>query len=629
MKQEKQYRNPYPLGAHMEGQEVRFSFVSKKNACGILLYDRQTGRRLQKLPFLPEERTGNIYCKRVRGINPGQTAYQFYEEGQVKADKYAREFQKPLPYGKTRRQEELRAVFSSGEFDWGEDKCPRIPYSEMIGYCLHVRGFTKHSSSGVRHRGTFAGIEEKIGYLKEIGVTTLELQPAYEFLEAEQDGESGEERPLIREQGTGEPKLNYWGYKEGFYYAPKAAYAASDRPGEEMKHLVRQLHARGMELVLQFYFPKGTGVNEIAEILHFWVLEYHVDGFHLMGEEVGENILAADPLLADVKLWYYRFRPEAAYGEQEFPAYPHLAEYRDDWMYDMRRFLKGDENMLGSALYHMRHIPEKMGSIHYFNNYYGFTLADMVSYECKHNQANGEENRDGNDYNCTWNCGEEGATRKARIKRLRLVQMKNALCLLLLSQSTPLIFMGDEFGNSQKGNNNPYCQDNGVTWLDWKDADKNRELLAFWKQLCTFRKSHPVLHPQRELRLMDYLACGYPDLSYHGQRAWTPGMEGWVRHIGQMYCGRYAGEEDTFLYVAVNMHWEGHELALPRLPRGLRWETVLTTGDSGDGEGVEKDKEQFLRTIPPRSICVYSGRAVSDSGKGNGFGINGTGVETL
>lgn len=612
MKTDYRYRNPYPLGAHVEGEEIRFSFVSKAleaGSRGILLYDKKNRRCLGKLPFSEEERTGNIFCKWVSGLDAASVTYQFYEDDRIIPDEHAGEIVGNTPYGKEKRQSDLRAAILTEGFDWEDDRRPGLSYAQTVCYCLHVRGFTKHVSSRVSSRGTFRGIAEKIPYLREIGITTLELQPAYEFLEA-----SGAEADMlapeaVREVGAQEDRrLNYWGYTRGFYYAPKASYAASDKPAEEFKGLVRELHANGMELVMQFYFPNEVRRSEIADILRFWVLEYHVDGFHLLGENLGAELLAADALLADTKLWYYQFDADAVYGKAARPPYPHIAEYNDSWMYDMRRFLKGDDNMLSSMLYHMRHIPERAGSIHYLTNYYGFTLADLVSYDYKHNQANGEDNRDGSNYNCSWNCGEEGATRKARVKKLRRRQMKNAMCLLMLSQSTPLIFMGDEFGNSQKGNNNPYCQDNAVAWLDWSCMDKNRDIFEFWKLLAAFRKEHPILHPDREFRLMDYAACGYPDLSYHGQSAWKPRTEGYFRYIGQMYCGKYActdGQgEDDFLYLAMNMHWEQHQLALPKLPRGMRWELAFSTEEGGEEAGDDESQE-LLKAVSPRSISVF------------------------
>lgn len=616
----KRQKNPYPLGAQPEPGGVRFSFVSGNPDCGILLYDAAGGKRIEKIPFAEEDRIGTIYCKTVKGIHPENTCYQFYRGRTIVPDEHARKFVGRSSFGKEQAASGWKAGFLPETYDWENDSCPRIPYNSAVFYCMHVRGFTRHASSGVTDKGTFLGIAEKIPYLKEIGITTLELQPAYEFAECAFEDEDKKLRPYsVAEQPdkySSEKRVNYWGYKKGFYYAPKAAYAAGKDASEEFRRLVKSLHKNGMELVMQFYFPAEINRNEITEILRFWVLEYHVDGFHLMGEKLPVDMIADEPLLADSKLLYYGFGQAAyAYGQEETspqsgaPKYPHLAEYNDSYLYDMRRFLKGDENMLGSVLKHMRYIPEKAGRIHYLTNYYGFTLADLVAYDHKHNEANGEENRDGNDYNCSWNCGEEGATRSRKIKALRTKQIKNAMCMLLLSQSTPLIFMGDEFGNSQKGNNNPWCQDNLTAWLDWSGLKKNSELLEFWKQLIAFRKAHPILHPERELRLMDYISCGYPDLSYHGESAWRPQTESYHRHIGLMYCGKYAetdGQaEDAFLYIALNMHWESHALALPKLPKGMRWETAVMTGDTVKApEDADGDNS---RVIEPRSMAVFIG----------------------
>lgn len=604
MKEKGRGSNPYPLGAAPEKDGIRFSLVSGEPDVGILLYDAGSGKRTAKIPFGEEDRVGNIYCRTLEGLDPDKTLYQFYRGREILPDERGKRFFGIRGYGKEQNRSLWKAGFPAGDYDWEGDRRPGVPYSEAIFYCMHVRGFTRHASSGAAHRGTFAGIAEKLSYLQEIGVTTLELQPAYEFEEFCRE----ERGPLFgapgreERQEAGEGRINYWGYKKGFYYAPKSAYAAGEDAPGEFKDLVKALHRRGMELVMQFYFPAEVNRNEIADILRFWVLEYHVDGFRLMGEGIPAGLAAADELLADTKLLWEGFEEMFRGAEKE--EHSHLAEYGDSYLYDMRRFLKGDEAMLGSALRQLRHIPENMGRIHYLTNYSGFTLADLVAYDHKHNEENGEENRDGNNYNCSWNCGEEGATRSRRVRQLRLGQIRNAMCLLLLTQSTPLIFMGDEFGNSQKGNNNPWCQDNQTAWLDWSAQKKNGELLAFWKQLVAFRKAHPILHPERELRLMDYLSCGYPDLSYHGESAWNLRTEGPFRHAGLMLCGKYAriegNREEDFIYIAMNMHWLGHRLALPRLPKGMRWEMAFATKELSPETG-----EESVRELPPRCIAVF------------------------
>lgn len=619
---------PYPLGAHSEADGIRFSFISEEENCGIILFDRNTGREIRKIPFLPQEKIGNIYCKYIPEADAGRISYQFYEGEHAVPDIYARAFTGNMKYGRKREEQEINACILTGEFNWEEDRNPRIPYENCINYCLHVRGFTRHNSSGVINRGTFAGMAEKLPYLKELGITTLEIQPAYEFFELptcrelsmesreipsafrNSGPQSKEEGELLQPDQDVTQRINYWGYKKGYYYAPKAGYAAGMDPSLEFKEMVKEFHKNGMEIIMQFYFPKEVPKQDIPDILRFWIIEYHIDGFHLIGERIPVNMIAADPALTDTKLWYEDFAVWDLYGEKA-PRFRNLAIYQDDYMYDMRRFLKGDEDMLPGILYHMRCNPEKTGRINYFTNYYGFTMLDLVSYERKHNEENGESNSDGNDFNLSWNCGAEGNCRKKKILSLRKKQIKNALSMLFLSQATPLLFMGDEFGNSQKGNNNPYCQDNDIAWLNWKDLEKNRDLYDFTVNLIRLRQEHPILHKKEEMRIMDYLSCGYPDLSYHGEKAWRPSLDYYDRHIGIMYCGKYVEKkhstEDAFIYVALNMHWETQEFAMPRLPKGKKWELLLKTDDMydiNDSEGDTRDNWQ-LRKVPARSVAVF------------------------
>lgn len=615
MTEQRLQTRPYPLGAHREAGGIWFSFVSRAVNCGIILFDRASGRRISKVPFLSNERMGNVHYKYIPEIDASQITYQFYENDKIVPDSHAKVFVGRGSYGHRREEKDLKAGFLEEDFDWAGDRNPRLPYEEMICYCMHVRGFTRHASSGVEHRGTFRGLMEKLDYLKELGITTIELQPAYEFLEIPTSSEQKKQElpsaftveQTVEEAEQTKPSLNYWGYRQGFYYAPKKGYAAGEDASTEFKELMKALHQKGMELVMQFYFPRETSKREIPEILRFWAWEYHVDGFHLMGENLPIELIATDAALVDTKLWYYEFPTDNIYGE-EIPIYRNLAVYRDDYMYDMRRFLKGDSDMLNSVLYHMRTNPQQVGRINYFTNYYGFTLADMVSYDYKHNEANGENNRDGNDYNQSWNCGVEGTSRKKQVVALRLRQMKNALSMLFFSQATPLLFMGDEFGNSQKGNNNPYCQDNEVAWLNWKDLERNKELYQFTRELIALRKQHPILHQPQELRIMDYTSCGYPDLSYHGEAAWRPILDNYNRHVGMMYCGKYAemenGKEDDFFYVALNMHWESHNFAMPRLPKGLKWELLYQTSQQSADTKKAEDRE-LSQWIPARSVAVY------------------------
>lgn len=592
---------PCPLGVTVDQSGINFAYVSREKDCGVVLFRRGSRREYRRIPFCPDYAVGDVYCMHVSGIPAQDMAYCFYEGTTLRTDERGKDFPGGKKFGSTVSDDPVPAFFPVKSFDWEGDCCPHVPYEDSVCYCMHVRGFTRHASSGVKHRGTFAGVMEKLPYLKQLGITTLELQPVYEFAEYETKREK--EHPFADQ---GERKLNYWGYAGGNYYSPKSSYAAGDA-SEEFKTLIKALHKEKMEAVLQFYFTDKTSRLEIQDILRYWVTVYHVDGFHLKGENIDPGLIAEDPVLARTKLWYYGF-PETPGTKQGGERYK--AEYKDDFRYNMRRFLKGDEGMLQTVMYHLKHNPVETGQINYLTNYDGFTMMDLVSYDRKHNEENGEDNKDGNDYNASWNCGHEGATRKRSVLALRRQQMKNAWMLLLLSQGTPLFFMGDEFGNSQKGNNNPYCQDNDIAWLNWKNAETNSWLLLFVRNLIKLRREHPVFHQPAELRLMDYASCGYPDLSYHGEAPWKPELASYSRQLGVMYCGDYAhrqdGTADDFFYVAYNMHWEPHRFSLPKLPKDFLWQTVVRT-DDGEKEDAPPCREPYTVEIPPRSIRLFAG----------------------
>ncbi len=623
--------HPYPVGVTIEEDGINVSMIASGKQCGILLYDKDK-REIARVELSQASRLGALRYAKLLLQKKEALFYQLYEDERIVFDRQMKAYMGHEKFGRPVEPGELFGKISWEKYDWQKDVCPRIPYEDCILYGMHVRGFTRHSSSGVKGRGTFRGIMEKIPYLQELGVTTLELQPVYELQEKMPPDHSqnniGQNRlPTAGIPGVQsteyeeEQKINYWGYTKGLYYAPRNAYAYSGNGDEEFRALVKALHQCSMEVVLQFYFPKDVNWGEILQILRYWKTEYHVDGFHLKGENIPLLMLGQEPGLSDTKLFYYDFPLEEIYPAEEAPAFRNLACYRDDYMYGMRRFLKGDDDLVPTVLSLMRRQPEKAGQINYFTNYYGFTLADMVSYERKHNERNGEENRDGNDYNHSWNCGVEGKSRKKAVVALRNRQMRNALCMLFFSQGTPLLFMGDEFGNSQDGNNNPYCQDNEIAWLNWKNLRQNESLFQFAKTLIALRKRHPILHNARELRMMDYLSCGFPDLSYHASRAWQPDMSSYTHHIGLLYCGKYAtvaGEkEDDFFYVAMNMHWEPHEFALPKLPDDLGWFLLADTSEWEIFDGREEPlPNQQEHLVEARSVEVFISKKVTKKGNG-------------
>ena len=612
---------PYPLGASLKADgSINFSMVNNTHEeCGIILY-RNGVEQKERILFDKDHRVGNIFCARIEGIDSTRYEYNFFVGDKVLVDQYAKRIVGNEKWrGGEFKRLFLRGSFCDDTFDWQGTTRLGIPYSESVMYCLNVRGFTRHSSSKVKNKGTFAGIIEKIPYLKDLGINAIELMPAYEFEECEwENAESIAMTHTIEYQvshidaniETCEPdkakRLNCWGYKEAFYFAPKASYAADSNACAEFKRMVRELHKNGIEVIMQFYFPDNINQGYIVEILKHWVLEYHIDGFHLKGERVPVTLIATEPLFAQTKIMCRDFKLHEIYHDSESPQYKTLGYYRDEFMYDMRKYLKSDYGMLKNFQYHMRNYHSMCGIINYVTNYYGFTLADLVSYDVKHNEANGENNADGAEQNYSWNCGVEGPSRKKAINKMRHTQMKNILSFLFLSQGTPLLFAGDEFGNSQNGNNNCYCQDNETGWVDWRGLTKNADIHAYVKELIAFRRAHPITHLEDTMSMLDRFGYGYPDLSYHGDEAWNVRLDGNNRHIGIMYCGRgLDGESADYLYIASNMHWDTHRFALPSIAN-FEWTKALETTENM--LVVDSEKKTGYIDVSPRSVTVLVGK---------------------
>ena len=607
--------NPYPLGGYViDGTTVNLAVVLNSDApSGVFLYNTKTKSR-KKICFRESNRIGNIYCVIVSNIKFEDYEYTFYSGDKEFCDPYGRIIIGNEHWGKTPKK--LRAAFMKNEKVDGY-RCPIMKsYVDSVFYLLHVRGFTKHKSSGVTYPGTFSGIVEKIPYLKQLGITTVEIMPAYEFIELAQKEEC--EPDVVDAFQSTEPKLNYWGYKEGYYFAPKSSYAEPGViPALSFHRLVEALHDAKMELIMQFYFPTGVKQAFILDVLKYWVHEYHVDGFHLCGDKMPLALLGTDPMLANTKLIYYGFPTDEIYGQSK-PNYKNLAVSNDDYMYNIRRFLKSDEAQLKGVLSNMKWNDKKLAGIHYITNSNGFTLKDLVSYDRKHNEENGENDRDGNPYNASWNCGYEGQTSKTSVNKLRHKQMKNAILFNMLSQSTPMILSGDEFGNSQKGNNNPYCIDSPLTWLNWNDINKHKDIYEFYKASIEFRRQHKILYMPKEYRMTDYLSCGFPDLSYHSEEAWKVNSDDLSRHFSMLYTEGYAQVDDngvpagalknsTYIFVAVNMHWSTHTFALPNLRPNRNWYMVMDTGKPELFEPVLLDKDKKI-IVRDRSIVVLLGK---------------------
>ncbi|ADL06627.1 alpha-amylase family glycosyl hydrolase [Lacrimispora saccharolytica] len=597
----------YPMGLSKVSGGIRFCVAAKGENCKVHIFKAGAEEPDQTLSFPAEFRKGDVWNMTVLGKNFEGLEYCFEIDGKLFSDPYGKCFTGRETWGDLEHASALlRTPVKGTDFDWEGDRSPQIPYEDSIIYRLHNRGFTKHASSKVKNKGTFDAIEEKIPYLKELGVTAVELMPVNEFSEV-----------IMVEYVHGDPagvdkpsgKLNYWGYTAGCYFAPKASYAAGNDPVLEFKSLVKALHKEGLEVIVELYFTGKEPPSFVLDAVRFWADEYHVDGIHLVGE-IPLELLGRDPYLSRIKLLAVSWEPVSEGTAR------HLGEYNDGFLIDMRRVLKGDEEQMKNLAFRTRRNPAGYGIINYMANTNGFPMMDMVSYDTRHNEGNGENNQDGNPYNYSWNCGVEGPTKRKKVMELRKKQLRNAFLLLFLSQGTPLIMAGDEFGNSQSGNNNAYCQDNEVSWLNWNLVRTNQDILDFVKAVIAFRKAHPVFHMPKEPRIMDYLACGFPDVSYHGVKAWCPEFDNFRRQLGIFYWGEYGkkpdGTHDNNFFVAYNMHWEPHEFDLPNLPKKERWHVVFHTDKTVENgmypEGKEPAAEGKRFLVPSRSIVVFMGK---------------------
>ena len=605
--------------------------------CGVVLYDKEGN--CYRFPFQKEGRRGNLYGLKIEGEGLNNSFYNSYLGDRIVTDPYAWEIQGLEAWGE-KRGRKTKGFLGKRDFDWQGDEPLMIPLNESIFYGLNVRSFTMHKSSGVRNKGTFEGVAEKIPYFRELGITALELMPCYEYDECMEEQKkpailplsaaeplkenSRKEEALEDQEGEKPIRLNCWGFQEGFYFAPKAAYSAGRSPVTSFKRLVRKLHQNGIEVIMQFYFPPQIGQMYMLEVIKYWVMEYHIDGVRLNGFHIPLRLIAEDAVLKNTKIWC-SYVPGEELPVILNPSFKNFVTDNGNFRYDMRRFLKGDEGLINQALYYQRRNPKEHGVVNYMADYDGFSLYDSVCYERKHNEANGEDNRDGAEVNETWNCGAEGESRKKGIDQLRQRQIKNALSFVLLSQGVPFLFGGDEFACSRFGNNNSYCQDNETGWVKWRKTGFAKEILAYTKFLIRLRKSNGILHMKEELLVMDSIGCGYPDISYHGIEAWRPDLSYLSRIVGVLLCGKYSPEKGESFYIACNMHWESHELALPKLSKSKKWTKIADTfqpvGDFAEGpkeSGAESGSgEERGFSINSRSIAIF--RTVNVKGKPRTF----------
>lgn len=552
--------------------------------CKLCLYaDRKL---MYKIPMfsMEDEGAADLFSIRFEGKGLDEVLkkyeYTFEADRRMVNDPYMKATAGRDQFG--HKGNRLRGRFYLDRFDWNGENRIRIPYEDMILYQCHLRGYTKHASSGVANPGTYDGFCEKLEYIRGLGVNTILFLPLYDFNEI---------------MDTVEKKVNYWGYTaDACYFAPKASYASDGLTAvNEMKQMVKQIHQNGMNIFLDMHFV-ARSPEFMIRCLKYYVTEYHIDGFLVNPDVVSKQWIDADPVLRQCYFLGGSWRGAMRVGGQK-----KFAQFNDQFLNAARRYLKSDEGQVEAFFRCFKEDDGEMGIIHYITQKNGFTLRDMVSYDVKHNEMNGEKNTDGTEFNYSWNCGQEGTSRKKTVNNMRTRQMKNALCMLFLGLATPMLLAGDEAGRTQKGNNNAYCQDNALTWMDWRLLEKNREIYDFTRMLIQFRKDRRLYHRKEVLGGMDTKGVGAPGVSGHGVEPWEADFSYYSREIGVLFYGAYYGGRS--LYIAFNFHWDAHEFYLPVVNSTKKWNVVLDTAVSSEGSGKKTGLKKYI--LSPRSVVVF------------------------
>ena len=669
------------FGATIIPGGVNFTIQSHgATSCELLLFHREAEEPFAALKFPDNYKIGFVYSMIVFGLDVEEFEYAYrldgpydekkglrFDKTKILLDPYARAVTGQSQWGcKNNPQHSYRARVVQNNFDWGLERSEPIPMEDLVIYELHVRGFTKSHTSNVACPGTFRGLEEKIPYLKKLGINAVELMPVFEFDEM-RDARLIDENEL----------LDYWGYNPVCFFAPNTSYASGveyNREGMELKHLIKALHDNEIDVILDVVFNHTAEGNEmgssfcfkgfdnniyymltpdgnyynfsgcgntlncnhpvvqelILDCLRYWVTDYRVDGFRfdlasILGRsENGTPLnqppllrsLAFDPILGNVKLIAEAWDAGGLYQVGSFPSWKRWAEWNGRYRDDMRCFLKGDPGMAGIAAQRMTGSPDLYdpvyrggnASVNFLTCHDGFTLNDLYSYNQKHNEANGWDNTDGFDDNNSWNCGVEGDTDDPDILALRRKMMMNACAVLMCSRGTPMFLSGDEFCDTRFGNNNPYCQDNAISWLDWSLLDRNKEMFEFFRYMIAFRMDHPAIR-----RDLEPSYIGFPSMSIHGLTPWMPDAP----ESAYITCVLFSGydeenEREDLVYVAVNAHWDAAEMCLPDLPDGYCWRIAVNTGDPKQQTFAEKEMPVAEKNLllGERSVIVFTGEKV-------------------
>jgi isoamylase len=672
---------PLPFGVSTVPGGINFSvYTSAGTSCTLVLLSRSEKRVIKEIKIPDHYRIGNVYSIVVFDLDYEDIEYGYKIEGpyapedghrfdssKILMDPYARATSGREEWGVEPNWEiqyQHRSRISFDDFDWEGDSPLEIKDEDLVIYEMHVRSFTQSETSGVKFKGTYAGIVEKIPYLKELGINAVELMPIFEFDEFENSRIHPD---------TGERLYNYWGYSTVAFFAPKAGFASSGKYGmqvDEFKQLVKELHRENIEVILDvvfnhtaegnehgpsisfkgldnkiyymltpegyYYNFSGTGNtlncnnpvvrNLVLDCLRYWASEYHIDGFRFdLASILGRDpwgaplnnpplleSLAFDPILSSCKLIAEAWDAGGLYQVGTFPAFGRWSEWNGKFRDTARRFLKGDDSQVGELAQRIQGSPDlyqwngrsQATSINFITCHDGFTLADLVSFDQKHNEANGEFNRDGGDDNHSWNCGAEGWTDNPDILKLRTQQVMNALGLLMTSRGTPMLLMGDEFGRSQHGNNNAYCIDSPISWMDWNLLKSNKDLFNFTQSLIAFRHSHPCLRINR----FDHAGSDiFPSCSFHGTKPWNVDWSSESRQLGWMMSSQTEHGCLDMVYVAANSAHYATWFDLPQLPVIYEWNLCFNTGNQV--EPYLKKPVPFRETgilVGERSMVIFT-----------------------
>jgi len=583
------------MGALVATRGIEFTVAVPEGKKGVLVLEHDGGE--ERIPLTEEFLEGRAASVLVRGRNVERYRYRYEFDGEPTMDPYATV---------------VRGGWSEIASERGEGPKPiDVNISEMSIYRLNVRSFTMSFGSKTRYRGTYKALIPKAKYIAGLGFTAVMLMPCYEF-----DAEIKRIPPAAAaEGGKAKKPVNLWGYSDtNYYFSPNERYSATTHPVREVRNMVEALHGEGLACIVEFYAPEGTDAVAFIAALRYWRRTFGVDGFRLLGPAVPKEMAKNDPYISDAVLFM-----EGVGGDGPFakaPARRRLVEYDSGFSSVMRSFVKSDAGRSTDFMNFLRRNAPDKGYVNYICDGSGFTLRDLVTYNEKHNEANGEENRDGEWNNFSWNCGEEGHTRKRAILLLRKRQMLNALCCLFLSQGIPLMSAGDEMGNSQDGNNNGYMLDNALGWVDWGKTRQYAWLTDAVKFLLAFRKAHPILHMEGMLRGSDYRSIGLPDISFHSSKAWYSPYEADARSVGVLFVGPYARTKDgsdAYIYAGFNAYWEPYAFAVPKIPDGFVWKRVY--GTAGAEPGFEDGFDGKTFVTPERSVTILVSEPVPEEAK--------------